>query len=356
MAKAKPAKRKTTPSAAPAPRPARTAAALPPAAAPAPRSGKRWGLILGMGLLAVALVGQGVWVYLRNVKAQAALTYMTAVAPRGQGKAQVEGCRAMAVDEAGDLYHLEGVNEGSVLQKFSAVGQWKGWTGDLKGEAALNNAFAVAAGRDGSVWVVERGSGLLKRYSSDLKYLGSFKQDSTDLTGVAVDPKGQVWVAAQSGQVFINGADGQKAGNFAGDPDRPWVHPFRLCFDAQGRLFVIDLEKGFLADPVVKAFSADGKPLACWTAKDLPATEFISIGWDPQGFVALNDTRGDVANAKGFQLYAPDGRLKALAPFSNNGQSLRAIPGFCINGKGQWILDMTPLQQGCALFTLPPLR
>jgi hypothetical protein len=326
-----------------------------PAQARAPRKGGRW-VFFAILLLALGLAGQGAWVYLRNVRSQVQLIHELEVAGRGQGKGQVTGARHLAADGQGNLLYLQGVNETSLLQKFSPEGKWLAWTGDLKPADKPFNAFAVAGDAQGNAWVVERGSGKIRKFGPALEPLAVESLPSTDLTGVAIDSQGRAWAAAFNGKLFVVTPDCKLERTFSGDAEHPLLNPFRLCFDGEDTVYVACLPKGFGSDPLVRAFRKDGSHLASWTAEDLPANEFLCIGWDPQGLVALNDNRGDVANGKGFQLRTPKGKLKAMSAFSNSGWNLRTVPGFTIARNGKWFLDLTILQMGCNRFTLAPVQ
>ena len=331
----------------------RTKAAPAPSAVSAPKKSGAAVLLLALVLIA-ALVGQAGWVFYRDRKAQVTLHYDGAVAPRGPGKGQVTGCRAMAADAKSNLYYLEGVGPGSVLQKFARDGQWLAWVSpDSKPAERLNNGWAVAPGQDGSVWVVERG-GALKQYGPDLALMRTVALPGSDSSGVAVAPDGSVWVANYQGQLLVLPAGGSEAKPFDGPGKSHLKAPYRLCFDPQGRLYVLDFENGIGQDPLVKSFDAKGAFLRAWTVKDDPINEFACIAWHPLGYVVVNDSRGEVVDAKGFRLYSPEGRLQGLATLTDTGQNLRAIPGFCISPSGDWFMDLTPLQQGCGRLTWAP--
>ena len=167
-------------------------------------------------------------------------------------------------------------------------------------------------------------------------------------------PDGSVWVASFTGQLLVLAPGAESPKVFTGDKNGRLTAPYRLCFDPQGDLYVLDFEKGIGQDPVVKAYDPQGAFLRSWTVKDQPVNEFACIAWHPLGYVVLNDSRGEVVDAKGFRLYTPQGRLAALATLTDTGQNLRAIPGFAISPTGDWFMDLTPLQQGCGRLTWTP--
>ncbi len=322
----------------------------PPPAKVQPKRGIAAGLAL---LVILGLIGQAGWVFYRNRQAQVTLHFERAMAPRGPGKGQVTGCRHMAADGK-SVYYLQGVGADSVLQKFALDGQWQGWVGpQTPAKERLDNGFAVAAAADGTVWVVERG-GALKQFSGALRLMRSVPLPGCDATGVAVAPDGSVWVADHSGRLLVLAPGSDQTRPFTGEKKGRLRAPFRLCFDPQGGMYVLDLELGPGLDPVVKSYDAQGAFRRVWPVKDQPANEFACIAWHPAGYVVLNDPRAEVVDAKGFRLYSPDGTLRALAALTDNGMNLRAIPGFCISPTGDWFMDLTPLQQGFGRLTWAP--
>jgi streptogramin lyase len=327
-------------------------------AAPAPAapssSGKGWAVLVA-AVLVLALVGQSGWVFYRDRMAQVTLHYEVAVAVRGPGRGQVQGARHVATDPQGDVFYLQGGGDTSVLQKFSRDGKWLAWVGPESPVAQrLNNGFAVAGGADGSAWVVERGSGALKHYDAALKLVQDLQLPDHDLTGVAVAPDGSVWVASFAGELLVLKPGESQATPFTGDKGGRLHAPYRLCFDAKGGLYVLDFDQGVGQDPSVKCYDPQGAFLRSWRVKDLPINEFACIAWHPGGYVVLNDPRAEVVDAKGFQLFSPEGKLKFLATLSDAGHNLRSIPAFAISPTGEWFLDLTPMQQGCGRFSWNP--
>jgi hypothetical protein len=301
-----------------------------------------------VGLLLLGLLGQSLWVFYRERKTQVTLSFDAALIPRGQGAGEVTGCRHMASGPTGDLYYLQGVGEGSQLQRFGRDGKLLARLApDAPAKERLNNAFAVAGLADGGAWVVERGSGRLRHYNAKLRLLEDYSAPQSDLTGVAVAPDGTVWAASFAGTLFSLAPGSRDLKPFTGSKQGRLVAPFRLCFDGDGNLYVLDFVGGIGQDPAIKVYGPKGDFLRSWTVKNQPVNEFMCIAFHPRGYVVLNDTRSEVVDAVGFRLYSPQGKLKGMATLTNHGQNIRAIPGFAINPSGDWFLDMTPLQQGC---------
>lgn len=341
----------------PKPRPKKAAplkAKAPLAAVEAPKRGKTLPIVLGV-LVVLGLAIQAGWVFYRDRKTQVTLHFDQAIAPRGPGKGQVTGCRHMAANAKGELFYLQGGADSSVLQKFARDGRWLGWVGpESPVKERLNNGFAVAAAGDGSAWVVEKGTGALKQYGEDMRLKRSLTLPGTDLSGVAVAPDGSVWSADLQGQLYRLEPGAENVKPFTGEKKGRLRAPFRLCFDPEGNLYVLDFANGVGKDPLVMSYDKSGTFKRSWVVKDQPVNEFACIAWHPLGYVVLNDSRPEVVDAKGFRLYSPEGRLQGYATLTDNGQNLRAIPGFAISASGDWYLDITPLQQGCARMSWVP--
>lgn len=312
---------------------------------------QKWAMIIALVIGAV-MVMQSAFVYMGNKKKDVTLFFESQVAVRGEGKGEVVGCRTLAVDDKGDVAYCYGVGEGSVLQVFSADGKKYIRYEAKKKDEAINNIFSLAFAPDGTLWGCERGSGRIVHFSADLKFLGSFKAPSTDLPGIAVDPNGLIWVASYGPKIYVFNAAGDMQKEFSGTPKAPIVTAYRLTFDAQGNLVLLDSGRGQGKDPDVKIYSPEGKSLAVFMAKGLPFNEFSCIGVD-QGLVVLNDNGSTGSDSQGMLLFDYKGKVQARAINTSNQLSLRNVPGLAIGAKGHWAMDMTPLGRGCDRFSLP---
>jgi streptogramin lyase len=320
------------------------------AAAPAPKpKGQKWVMVLGLVVAAASLV-QGAMVFMANKKKDATLFFEGQIAVRGEGMGEVGGCRNLAVDSTGGVAYVQGVGETTMLQAYSPDGKLIGRYQAKKKEEALNNIFALAYAADGSLWGCERGPGRVVHLSHDLKFLDSFKVPSTDLSGIAVDPQGLIWVASYGPKIYVYDDKGIAQREFLGAPKAPLVQAYRLAFDAKGDLVVLDCGRGQGKDPDVKIYAPDGKSLAVFMAKGLPFNEFSCIGVD-HDLVALNNNGSSGTDSEGILLFDFKGKAKYRALFTSNQLSLANVPGLAIGSTGKWALDMTPVGRGCDRFS-----
>jgi streptogramin lyase len=315
------------------------------------RRSQRWAVVLGL-LVAVALLVQGVLVFIGNKKKDVIPRFEAQLAQRGAGLGEVSGCRTLAVDEKGDVAYVFATGADCVLQVFSADGKKSVRYQAKRKEEALNNVFSVAFAVDGSLWACERGSGRIVHLSPDLKFLGSFTAPSTDLPGIAVDPAGLIWVASYGPKIYVYNAQGKLQKEFTGTPRVPIVSAYRMTFDPQGDLLLLDSGRGQGKDPDIKIYSPEGKSIGVFMAKGLPFNEFSCIGVD-QGLVVLNDNGSNGNDTQGILFFDYKGRCTQRAITTSNQLSLGNVPGLAISRKGHWALDMTPVGRGCDRFSLP---
>lgn len=336
---------------------AKSAAALAasPVAAPAPaaKGGMKEKVILVVGVLVAALLlVQGALVYMGNKKQMRVLNEASTIAASGQGKGAVMGCRNLAVSKGGDVAYLFGTGTGCVLQKFTKNGQFVAIYEPKDKEEKLNNAWAMAFDSQDRLWVCERGSGRVLRLSSKLAFEEAFTLTGSDLTGIAIDSKDQVYVASNSPKVFILDAEGKALREFTGDDKVALALAYRLAVGAKDDLYVLDAGRGQGKEPDVKAFDKQGHSIGSFMARGVPYNEFSCIGWDPQGYVVLNNNGMSSTDSQGIELFLPTGKLVGLVQSSNTGLSMMSIPGLAIGAGGDWALDVTPLGKGCTRFML----
>jgi len=329
------------------------AAVPPPAVAAKPKS--KWALIAAV-VVAGLLVGQGVIVFMGNKSKEMTVALESAIAGRGQGKGEVVGCRTLAVDKDGNVVYVYGVGQDTVVQRFSPDGKFiarfENDPKDKKKERALNNVWAVATDAEDRVWVCERGTGRVIRLSPELKWETAVKAPSTDLTGIAVDSQGRVLVASYVNKIYVFDSEGALLKEMNGDTKQPLITAYRLCVDEKDNIYVLDAARGNGKEPDVKAYDKNGKGLGEWLARGLPFNELSCIGWDPKGYVVLNNNGLNSSESQGIQLYSPNGKLKGRVTASNTALNLMSVPGLAIGARGDWALDPTPQGRGCDRFTL----
>jgi DNA-binding beta-propeller fold protein YncE len=334
------------------PKPAAIAPAPVSAQTPAGSSVKEKAIVVAGVLVVALLLAQGAYVYMNNKKQVRVLNEASTIAVRGEGKGTVTGCRHLAVSKEGDVAYIFGTGPGCVLQKFTKNGQFAGIYEPKAKEQKLNNAWAVAFDSQGRVWVCERGSGRVLRLSSKLAFEKAVTLTSPDLTGLVVDSQDHVYVASDSPKVFILDGEGSLIKEFTGDDKSAMATAYRLAVDAKDDLYVLDAGRGQSKDPDIKVYDKEGRSISSFMARGVPFNEFSCIGWDPQGFVVLNNNGMNAPESKGIELFSPKGKLVAVAQASNTGLSMMSIPGLAIGAGGDWALDVTPLGKGCTRFLL----
>jgi sugar lactone lactonase YvrE len=106
----------------------------------------------------------------------------------GIGNGQFKNPLDIAIDSVGNVYVADNVNDR--IQKFASNGVWlNSW--------AVNNPTGVAVDGSDTVWVVTANT--VKSYNTSGGLLGSF--GSTNAYSVAAGPTGDLWVSASSGVV-----------------------------------------------------------------------------------------------------------------------------------------------------------
>ena len=210
-------------------------------------------------------------------------------------------------------------------------------------EQVLNDVFTLAYGPDGTLWAAERSTGRVVHLDADLAYEGSFKADASDLTGIAISPKGEVWVAGGDDKLRVYDADGNPLREFAGDSSAPILRGFRLAFNPAGDLAVVDTYRGTGQDVELRLYSPSGSTVASVEVKDAPFGGSPSLSWDPSGFWIVCQGGIFFVDAKG--------KFAGTAQ-TIDGNPFVAVPAMGISAKGDWILDETPTGAGADLYRL----
>jgi tripartite motif-containing protein 71 len=186
----------------------------------------------------------------------------------GNGQGQFEYPFDVAVDSSGHIYVLDSGN--ARIQKFDNSGTFLSeWGAIGNGDGQFSSPFSLAIDAADDVYVVESGNYRVQKFDNSGSFLrmwGWGVDDGTDEFqictgscqsggsgagagqfnypyGVAVDPKGNVFVVDNGNQrVQVFGSDGDyltKWGS-AGSNEGQFTAPFRVAIDAWGNVYVVD--------------------------------------------------------------------------------------------------------------------
>jgi len=156
---------------------------------------------------------------------------------------------------------------------------------DVKSALPLVGPSAVAAGKDGTIYVLHR-PGEAKQDGDPIvaldpagKVLRSFGKGLYTIPhGIKVDPDGNVWTVDSSTSMVLKfSSDGKKLMEIdvGGIPDRsrPFCGATDIAFAANGHLFVSD---GYCNSRVIE-YTADGKKLKEWGARGSGPGQFMNV-------------------------------------------------------------------------------
>ena len=146
----------------------------------------------------------------------------------GIGNGQFKNPLDIAIDSVGNVYVADNVNDR--IQKFASNGVWlNSW--------AVNNPTGVAVDGSDTVWVVTANT--VKSYNTSGGLLGSF--GSTNAYSLAAGPTGDLWVSASSGLVRRYDTTGTLLETLGSGQ---LTSPQGLAMQSDGTLYVADTGDG----------------------------------------------------------------------------------------------------------------
>jgi len=262
------------------------------------------------------------------------------------------------VADAGDANRIRRVEtDGTVVTLAGGAGE--GWRDAPRGLAAFHTPSGLALSRDGTLFVADTGTHVIRRIDPDGKVTtiaGTGRPGFADgpgsaasfdgPMGLALAPDGRLLVAdAYNGRIRAIGAHGMVttvagAGGLTGYADGPAAEarfdtPCGVAVAADGRIFVADTGNG-----LVRAIDLAGNVT---TIAIHPSNPFEDVGLArPAGIVVGRDGRLVVSDRRGRILQvAPDGRARVLAgslPGFRDGEGaharLQAPAGLAIDAHG----------------------
>jgi hypothetical protein len=325
------------------PRAAASPAAMPAAVAPA-NSGGGMRLKLVLAVLLVLALGYG---YKSRLSSGPSIQLVQEgpLSSRGTGPGQVLGCRHMAMDAEGNAAWVFGGGDEMRVQKFNSRGAFLALYKERNKAEVLHSVNSMAFAPNGSLWLCERGTGRVVQLDKNLKFVSAFTCDQTELTGVAVDPAGDIWVSARSARIDVYDPRGKLQREFKGSPQVPVNDVYRLAIDGAGAVATIDGQREIGQLATLSIFEKDGAALASFKIKG-KLDDSACLAWDPiSGYL--------VTNVGGLKMFDRHGKLKGTAVIPEVPAEL-LVPGLAIGGNGSWLLDMTSQGSG-GIFYRPVL-
>jgi hypothetical protein len=326
------------------------------ASAASSKRAPRKGLVLFLFLLlGLGLATQGYLLWRRDQKSKLILTFSNVLSNPGRNQPGLFCCaRDMAVAPDGGVIILEAPEVGGSLQILSPEGQGKFYYKPGKPDQVLNQAFGVAAGPDGTVYVLEANSGMVKVLSKELKYERSFSVPTHNAAGLAVSAAGDLYIADRE-RVSILVVDNTGAQKMRIEGGQGAIGgPYRLNFGPDGNLYVLDFPRGMNDEPDIKVFKANGDFVTKWTVRKFAGNPYNTIAVHPKGYVFLNDNRGD-SMADGIHVYTLKGKLLGIAAVSTNNLNLKNISNMAIDPQdGDIYLNTNTIGRGGDRFSFNP--
>jgi len=335
----------------------KAASPKPATAAPAPakRGARKGPLMLLFVVLGLGLATQGYLLWRRDQQSKLVLNFSNVLSEPGRNQPGLFCCaRDMAVAPDGDVIVLEAAEVGGSLQVFAPEGKGKYFYRPAKASEALNGGFGVAAGPDGSIYVVEGSTGQVKVLSKQLKYERSFAIPTHAAGGLAVGPDGDLYIADRDrSSILVVDNKGTVKQRIEGGKGA-LGGPYRLNFGPDGNLYVLDFPRGMNDEPDIKVFKANGDFVNKWTMRNFAGNPYNTIAVHPKGYVFVNDNGGD-AMAEGIHVYTLKGKLLGIAAMSSNRLVLKNISNMAIDPKsGDIYLNTNTISRGGDRFTFDP--
>lgn len=247
------------------------------------------------------------------------------------GVSDDHGRKVLHLTDGGDIVHHIDVQTGRELPSAGGAKRWLGqfrevdetesavlvFIPDLGDRPKVNGGLfwpvGLATDAEGNVFVAERSSGILAKYTPDGSFTGKWQTEppgsafeppgSALRYGMAVDRHGLLWTVSWCGDVSRWAADGSRQAKFQVVAPNEWSiqSPWDAACDRSGSLLYVTTKEGQVIklDSRGKALDAWGKPANLWTT-----------GFDPAGIAAAPDGKILVANRSGgVRVYTPSGKV-----------------------------------------------
>lgn len=243
--------------------------------------------------------------------------YMETIGSEGASDGQFIGSpQAITVDADGYFYVTETSGASKRVQKFDPDGvfvlKW-GRAGSANGE--FGNPLGIAAGPDGSVYVVDQSYNRIQQFDSSGNFIRKWGNYSTADGGfhypwdVTVDPDGYVYVSDQGNhriQKFTSTGSFVAKWGSLGSGNGNLNTPLGIAVDRNGYVYVADS-----GNSRIQKFTSTGTYVTKWGSYGTGEGQFYDprgVAVDEDGYVYVADEEND-SFQKQFrvQKFAPDG-------------------------------------------------
>jgi len=261
----------------------------------------------------------------------------------GSGSGQLEGPAGVAVDSSGDVWVAdtghhrvqEFNSKGEFVREFGAVGS---------GNGEFNSGpYGIAVSSVGNVYVGDGGNGRVQEFNSKGEFVRAFGSKGTGngqfggRLGVAVDSEGHVWTIEAGSEPLVGKtrvqeftAEGVYVGQFGkeGAGNGQFKLPTGIAVDSKGNVWVADTGNNRVQElkptgEFVRAFGAEG-------VGNGQFKEPRGVAIDPEGDVWVADT----GNNRIQRFSSEGGYLSQVGTAGNNNGQFYKPEGIATNASG----------------------
>jgi NHL repeat/6-bladed beta-propeller len=235
----------------------------------------------------------------------------------GTGPGQLERPQGVAVDDSGNVWVTDRVNQRVVA--YDKTGNYLRQIGTPgSGNGQINEPRGIAIGPNGNIWVAEAGT---NKRIQQFTPTGTFVSKITNTGfiepwGIAFGPQGEMWVTDQSGKAFVFNSSGVLTKTIANPVLKAAEVPYGIDIDRFGNAWI-----ALQAIHQVVALSPSGSEVM----------RFGGLGTGPGQF----RHPGDVAIAASGNILVTDDLNNRVQVFKPDGSFLREF-GSAGSGNGQF--------------------
>jgi streptogramin lyase len=163
----------------------------------------------------------------------------------GTGNGQFTEPRGVAIDSQGNAWVVDRVSGAGRVEKFNSKGEYLSQFGSAgKGNGQFSGPRGIAIDKEDNLYVLDTGNVRVQKFNSKGEYLSQFTSPLMfEITGIAVDPQGNIWVDDDENGLLKFNSKGElllRAGTKFGTGDGQLREPQGLATDADGNVWVAD--------------------------------------------------------------------------------------------------------------------